>query len=337
MKRSGGLTATNAIRAGDDDAFAALVERHRRELRIHCYRLLGSLEDAEDLVQETALRAWRKRGDFEGRSTFRAWLYRIATNACLDALRRRPARLLPYDAAPAADPAQPLPSASELPWLEPYPDRLLDGVASADDEPDAALVRKETIELAFLAAIQHLPPQRRAVLILRDVLGWPARDTASTLGISVNAVNSSLQRARSTLGTRLPRQRTEWARRDPSDAEQAVLQRYMAAHERGDVEGLARLLHDDVRASAPPLPLWYDGKTPFLESARRAAAPGRFRFLPSMANRQPAAASYVRGPGESVYRPMGIDVLRIENGLVTELIAFLRPELFPAFGLPTAL
>jgi RNA polymerase sigma-70 factor (ECF subfamily) len=329
--------AVAAIRAGDEATFVALLERYRRELQVHCYRMLGSVEDAEDTVQETALRAWRKRADFEGRSSFRAWLYRIATNACLDALRRRPTRLLPCDVAPAADPDEPLPSPSDGPWLDPYPDRLLDGVAASEDEPEAALVRKETIELAFLAAIQHLPPQRRAVLILRDVLGWPARETASTLQISVNSVNSSLQRARSTLGARLPRHRVEWTQQAPSAGERAVLRRYMDAHERGDAEALAGLLRDDVRASAPPLPLWYDGADALRRSVRRFAAAGRFRFLPTMANMQVAAASYVREPGDAVYRPMGIDVLRIEDGLVAEITAFLKPELFAAFGLPAAL
>jgi RNA polymerase sigma-70 factor, ECF subfamily len=319
------------------DAFAATLEQHRGELQLHCYRMLGSVQDAEDMVQETALRAWRKRGDFEGRSTFRAWLYRIATNACLDALRRRRPRVLPPDAFAAADPAQPLPAAAEGPWLEPYPDRLLDGIAAQDDEPEAVLVGKETIELAFLAAIQHLPPRRRAVLILRDVVGWSARDTAATLGISVNSVNSSLQRARSTLSARLPRRRIEWAQDAPSGDDRAVLRRYMAAHESGDAEGLARLLRDDVRASAPPLPLWYDGRDALVASTRHRAAAERFRFLATTANRQQAAASYFRAPGESEYQPMGIDVLRIEDGLVTEITAFLRPELFAVFGLPLTL
>jgi RNA polymerase sigma-70 factor, ECF subfamily len=325
------------IKADGEQAFVASVERYRRELQLHCYRMLGSVEDSEDLVQETALRAWRKRGDFEGRSTFRAWLYRIATNACLDALRRRPPRVLPIDVAPAADPQQPLPSAVKRPWLDPYPERLLHAVASSEEEPEEAVLRKETIELAFLAAIQHLPPRGRAVLILRDVLGWSARDPAATLGISVNSVNSSLQRARATLSTRLPRRRIEWAQRDPSSAERALVERYMTAHEQGDVEGLARLLRDDVRASAPPLPLWYDGRESLLASTRRSASAGRFRYLPTMANRQPAAASYLRAPGESVYRPMGIDVLAVEDGLVVEITAFLRPELFAAFGLPATL
>jgi len=321
----------------DDRAFVAQVERHRPELQLHCYRMLGSVEDSEDLVQETALRAWRGRAGFERRSSLRAWLYSIATNACLDALRRRPPRLLPIDVAPAADPHAPLPARLERPWLDPYPDRLLEAIAEGDDEPEAALVRKETIELAFLAAIQHLPPRRRAVLILRDVLGWPARDAAAALGITVNAVNSSLQRARATLRKRLPSRRIEWAAADASDAEREVLRRYMAAHEQGDMEALARILRDDVRAAAPPLPLWYDGRDSLLASSRERAAAGRFRFLATRANGQPAAASYSRRPGESVYLPVGIDVLRVEDGLVCELTAFLRPELVAAFGLPEAL
>jgi RNA polymerase sigma-70 factor, ECF subfamily len=184
----------SAIRAGDEAAFVALAGRYRRQLHVHCYRMLGSLEDAEDLVQESILRAWRRRTSFEGRSSFRAWLYRIATNACLDFLERRPARVLAHDVVPASDPSADLPAPAELPWLDPYPDRLLEPAASNADEPDAALVRKETIELAFMAAIQHLPPRRRAALILRDVLGWSAKDSAAVLGVTVASVNSSLQR-----------------------------------------------------------------------------------------------------------------------------------------------
>jgi RNA polymerase sigma-70 factor, ECF subfamily len=325
------------IRAGDDQAFAAMIERYRRELQLHCYRMVGSVHESEDMVQETALRAWRSRREFEGRSTLRSWLYRIATNVCLDTLRRRPRRVLPIDVATAAEPDQPLPPASDMPWIDPYPDRLLEGISPSEDEPDEALVRKETLELAFLAAIQHLPPRRRAVLILRDVLGWPARETASTLGISVNSVNTALQRARSTLSLHLSPRRVDWQSPQASQIERALLQRYMAAHERGDIAALARILREDVRASAPPLPLWYDGRDSLLASTRRRAMPGRIRFVATMANRHPAAASYARRPGESVYRPMGIDVLRIEDGLIAEITAFLRPELFPLFDLPVTL
>ncbi len=322
----------------DEVSFASSVEGYRRELQVHCYRMVGSLEDSEDLVQETVLRAWRSRGGFEGRASFRAWLYRIATNVCLDLLARGHRRVLPADVAPAADPDADMPAPADLPWLDPYPDRLIEGLASAEDDPEAAAVKKETIELAFLSAIQHLPPRRRAVLILRDVLGWSAKDTASALGVTVASVNSALQRARTTLKQHLPARRLDWApTSDPSSTERALLQRYMDAHESGDVASLAVLLRDDVRLSGPPRPLWFDGRQALLASARRLAAPGRFRYVATAANGQPAAASYVREAGGDRYRPMGIDVLRIEDGLVAEITAFLRPDLFAAFGLPPVL
>ena len=327
-----------AIRAGDESAFVTLAERYRRQLHVHCYRMVGSLEDAEDLVQESILRAWRKRSSFEGRSSFRGWLYRIATNACLDFLERRPARVLAPDVVPASDPSLDLPAPAELPWLDPYPDRLLEPAASSDEEPEAAAVRRETIELAFMAAIQHLPPRRRAVLILRDVLGWSARDTAAALAVTVASVNNSVQRARATLEQHLPRRRLDWAPSgEPSTAERALLQRYMQAHENGDMNSMARLLREDARVSAAPLPLWFDGREAFLASARRSAAAGRFRFLATGANRQLAAASYVRESGAQAYRPLAIDVLRIEAGEVAEITTFLRPDLFGAFGLPPTL
>src|SRR4029453_16319522 len=196
-----------AARAGDESAFAVLAERYRRELQVHCYRMLGSFEDAEEMVQETFLRAWRKRSSFEGRSSFRAWLYRIATNVCLDVLERRPPRVLPPQVATAADPRVPPRPTADVPWLQPYPDRLLEGIAPSDTEPDAALVAKESIELAFLVAIQQLTPRQRAVLILRDVLGWSAKETAMLLDASVDAVNSALRRAAAALKRHLPARR----------------------------------------------------------------------------------------------------------------------------------
>jgi RNA polymerase sigma-70 factor, ECF subfamily len=188
----------------EQSAFAAVFERHRAELQVHCYRMLGSLEDAEDLVQETFLRAWRSRERFaaDGRFSFRAWLYRISTNACLDVLRARSRRVMPPDVVPAADPTVVPSPPADLPWLQPYPDRLLEQVTAPEEEPGAVVVARETIELAFIAAIQHLPPRQRAVLILRDVLGWSANDTASLLKTSVAAANSALQRARATLRRR---------------------------------------------------------------------------------------------------------------------------------------
>jgi RNA polymerase sigma-70 factor, ECF subfamily len=323
----------------DEAAFAALVERHRRELQVHCYRMLGSFEDSEDLVQETFLRAWRKRASFssEGRSSFRAWLYRIATNACLDVLRSRPRRVLPPQVAAAGDAAAPPAPPADLPWLQPYPDRLLDAIAPVEDEPGAAVVARETIELAFLAAIQHLPPRQRAVLLLRDVLGWSAKDTASLLETSLPSVNSALQRARATLRGRLPDRRTEWAPSPgPSEEERELLRRYLDAHERADAGALAELLREDARLTMPPHPTWYMGREAVRIASEKGFDPefGRLRSVVAHANLQPAAAHYLRPPGESEYRPLALDVLRIEGGRVAEIHSFVYPGLFPAFGLP---
>jgi RNA polymerase sigma-70 factor (ECF subfamily) len=326
----------------DESAFAVLVERHRGELQVHCYRMLGSFEDSEDLVQETFLRAWRKRESFgsDGRSAFRAWLYRIATNACLDVLRNRPRRVLPQQVVAAADPAAPPSPPADLPWLQPYPDRLLQPIAPAEDEPGAVVVARETIELAFIAAIQHLPPRQRAALILLDLLGWSANDTASLLEASVVSVNSALQRARATLRDRLPERRTEWARSsEASEEERELLRRYVDAHERADVDALAELLREDARLTMPPHPTWYAGRTAILTAMRPAFDPafGHLRGVVAGANGQPAAAYYLRRPGESEYRQLALDVLRIEGGRVAEITSFVFPGLFPAFGLPPRL
>ena len=325
-----------AAKAGDEAAFVALVEGYRRELQVHCYRMLGSFEDAEDAVQETFLRAWRKRASFQGRSTFRAWLYRIATNACLDAIARDPRRAQP-------DPARTTPAPADLPWLQPYPDLLLEGASPQEGEPDAAAVSKETIELTFLAAIQHLPPRQRAVLIVRDVLGWSAKETASLLEASVASVNSALQRARATLKEHLPERRLEWGPgSDPTEEERVLLQRYVDAHERADIAGLAALLRDDALLTMPPQPLWYRGRdviASFLSQFVEPGSPdyiGHFRLVPTRANRQPAAANYLRRPGDSVHRAIALDVLRVEEGKVAEIVAF-PADMFPAFGLPPTL
>src|ERR687896_2527562 len=302
MAPSEAAATVAAARAGDEAAFAELVERHRRELQVHCYRMLGSLEDSEDLVQETFLRAWRGRASFSPReaSSFRAWLYRIATNACLDVLRKRPRRILPPQVAPAGDPAAPPPPPADLPWLQPYPDRLLEPIAPAGDEPRAGGIARETIELAFLAAIQHLPPRQRAVLILRDVLGWSAKETALLLEASVGSVNSALQRARATLRDRLPERRTEWAPSSgPSEQERELLRRYVDAHERADVHALAALLREDARLTMPPHPTWYEGREAILVATRKGFDPafGRLRGVVVGANLQPAVAHYLRAPG----------------------------------------
>jgi RNA polymerase sigma-70 factor (ECF subfamily) len=319
--------------------FEAAVEPHRAELRIHCYRMLGSFEDAEDLVQETFLRAWRARASFGAEAGFsvRAWLYRIATNACLDVLRRRPRRLTPDEVAPAADPSAPPAPPAELPWLQPFPDRLL---APAAEEPGAAVVERETIELAFLAAIQHLPPRQRAVLILRDVVGTSANDTAATLETTVVSVNSALQRARATLRERLPERRAEWTRAKSSDdTERELLRRYVEAHERADLEALAAVLREDVRLTMPPHPTWFEGRDAILVAMQQGFDPdfGRLQALVTGANLQPAAAWYLRRPEASAYEPLALDVLRLEDGRVAEISSFVSPELFEAFGLPPGL
>jgi RNA polymerase sigma-70 factor (ECF subfamily) len=314
----------------DEVTFSALFDRHRRALQAHCYRMVGSFEDAEDLVQETFARAWRARERFrrEGRWSFRAWLYRIATNACLDHLSRRAPRLLPADVARATEPEADLPPvASDVPWLDPYPDRMLD--------PHEAAVARETMEIAFVAAIQHLPPRQRAALILRDAAGFSARETAELLGTSVPAANSALQRARERLRDRLPSRRVEWARSDdPTAQERAVARRYLEALERRDFAALAELVRADARFSFPPRAVWYDGLDAFRRASDKHAAPGEHLLVPAAANLQPAVAVYLRRPDETRYRPLALAVLRVEEGRVVEVIHWDRPELFEAFGLP---
>ena len=324
-----------AATSGDSAAFSALVERHRAELQVHAYRMLGSLEDAQDAVQEALLRAWRSRETYDGRSTFRAWLYRITTNVCLRMLERRPRRLVSYEVGPAAEVgAIPVPPA-ELPWLQPVPDLLID----ESTMPDNAVVTRETIELAFLAAIQHLPPRQRAVLILRDVLDWPADDAAAVLEMSPAAVNSALQRARTTMQERLPAKRLDWkTSADAESAERALLQTYMEAFERHDDRQLVALVRKDVRLAMPPHPTWYEGReavATFLADFAFRPGSGPHRFVPTRANRQPAFGVY-RGEGADA-RPFAINVVAIESGLVTDMHFFKYPELFPAFGLPARL
>jgi RNA polymerase sigma-70 factor, ECF subfamily len=333
-------TATNpteeqtvrAATAGDQAAFAQLVERYRSELQVHAYRMLGSLEDAQDALQEAFLRAWTGRSTYRAESTFRAWLYRITTNVCLRVLERRPRRVGPYEAEPAAElgarPAAPV----DLPWLQPYPDVLLD----ESPEPGDAVVARETIELAFLAAIQHLPPRQRAVLILRDALDWPADDTAAVLEMSLAAVNSALQRARATMKEQLPEKRLEWASpAGAEDAERSLLQTYVEAFERHDDRALVALLREDVRMAMPPHPTWYDGREAvdvFLAEVAFRQDSGPHRFVPTRANRHPAFGVY-RGDGADA-TPFAINVVEIEAGRIAAMHFFLYPELFPAFGLP---
>lgn len=301
---------------------------------MHCYRMLGSLADAEDLTQETFLRAWKGRDGFEGRASVRTWLYRIATNACLDVLARRPRRVLPDQLGPAGEPVGPI-EAADLPWLEPYPDRLLEGA----DDTGAAVVARETIELAYLAAVQYLPPRQRAALVLRDVLGWSAKETAAALETSVASANSALQRARATLRERLPPRRAEWTVGDPTAEETALLKRFIAAYEAGDPAAVARLLHEDAQAIMPPYPLWFGNRASIVRALSLSMDPaspdcvGRFRMLPVRANRQPAVATYLRRPEEHDHRWFGVTLLTVEAGLVTAMAAF-ESVTAAAFDLP---
>ena len=311
----------------DDRTFTELTRRHRRELHVHCYRMLASFEEAEDAVQETLLRAWRGRDSVDGGDLVRAWLYRIATNVCLDALRRRARR--PTTAR----------SPAEVPWLQPYPDRLLDAPAPTDDEPDAVVVARETIELAFIAALQALPPRQRAALIARDVLGWPASDTATLLSTSVAATNSALQRGRATLHDRLPARRADWSAGAASDDERAVLEAFIDAHQRCDDVAALAIAARDIRVTMPPMPYRFDGLEGFRTLVARAFGADRdgdWRLVPTAANRMPAAASYLRRPGDSQFRGFKLDVLRVVGGRIVEITTF-GYSLFPAFGLDAIL
>lgn len=308
----------------DEATFSGLAERHRRELHVHCYRMLASFEDAEDTVQETFLRAWRRRETFEGRSTLRAWLYRIATNACLDLLaKRRP------------EPA----TGGEVLWLQPYPDRLLDELPADDaDEPEVVAVARETIELAFLVAVQHLAPRSRAVLIMRDVLGWPAKDVADLLGDSVNSVNSALQRARAGMREHLPAERQDWTGGEDDVATRELVRLFTDASVAADVETLAALVRDDVRTSMPPTPGLQVGRDAVVEYWIESGFAGMqgLRAVPTAVNRQPAAGFYQWDTSEGAYLPLTVNVLRIAGGKVAEITTS-HEDQFPRLGLPERL
>ncbi|HET8651790.1 MAG TPA: sigma-70 family RNA polymerase sigma factor [Gaiellaceae bacterium] len=330
----------DAARAGDEEAFRRLVEPVRGELHAHCYRMLGSLQDAEDAVQEALLRAWRGLRGFDGRSALRRWLYRIATNACLDALARRPKRVLPIDYGPPAggeveDPGEPL--AASL-WIEPYPDDLL-GVEDGYAAPEARYERRESVELAFVAALQHLPPRQRAVLVLREVLGFSAREVAEALETTVASVNSALQRARKAVDERLPEQSQQATIRSLGDERvREIVQSFVDAFEQGDVDAIIDLLAEDVTFEMPPYPTWYRGRPAVADSwLMPGSPPPRLRYLPASANGQLALATYTLEEDGSRYRPIALDVLTLRGGRIAEITAFRTPELFPRFGLPPEL
>jgi RNA polymerase sigma-70 factor (ECF subfamily) len=334
-----GVLASTAT-AGDEDAFATLTRRYRRELHVHCYRMLASFEDAEDLVQETLLRAWQKRETFQGRGTFRAWLYRIATNACLDFLARNERNVV--ELTPRGSPGDDTSAVSHVAWLQPYPDRLFERAATGDGEPDNVLVRKETIELAFVVAMQLLPPKQRAALILCDVLDWSASEAAALLESSVAAVNGALQRARETLRRFRPARDTQRsAESDPGDEERDMLRRYIELTEDNDVEGLAALLRDDVRFTMPPEPAAWVGRNAvvgsWVQGGFGSPPYDDWKHVLTRANGLPAVVWYLRRPDSDHHRAFAMDVLRLEDGKIAEITTFDVKHLLDAFSLPETL
>ena len=327
-------TGTVAGTPGNDE-FARLIEPFRPELLAHCYRMLGSVYDAEDQVQDTLVRAWRSYGDFEGRSSLRTWLYRIATNACLRAIENRGRRPLPSgltSASETTDGSLP-PVRPEVSWLQPFPDALLPGGPA---DPAAIAVSREGVRLALIAALQYLPARQRAVLILRDVLGWRAAEVADLLGTSTPAANSVLQRARTQLRQAAP---AEDEMREPDDAgKRALLDRYAAAFENADVAALMTLLREDAVLEMPPQPVWFAGRDLVgrFMAARVLTEPGAFKMIPTAANGQPAFVAYLR-ESDGVHRAHAIQVLTISAGRIARLVSFNDAALFPAFGMPDVL
>src|SRR5262245_2255238 len=325
MMGPGEITAVAAaVRAGDESAFSALAERHRRELLVHCYRMLGSFQDAEDAVQDALLRAWRYRDSLKDGAPLRPWLYRVATNSCFDAIGRDPRRSALAARAASDAPEGATPGPYEVAWLQPFPDARLESPAPRDSEPEAVVLTRETIELAFLTLIQLLTPQQRAALILRDVLGWSAQETAELLETSVAAANSALQRARASLQTRFPKPKPEW----PSDvdataAERELVQKYVAACEQPDLAGFMSLIHQDAVQRMPPQPEISVGREAIFrllaDSGFGTEDFGRLRCVTTRANRQPAVAVYVLQKGDTTYRALAVDVLRIEEGMISEI------------------
>jgi RNA polymerase sigma-70 factor (TIGR02960 family) len=320
-------------RAGDENAFRELVSPYRRELQLHCYRMLGSLQDAEDLLQETLLAAWRGLDRFEGRASLRAWLYRIATNRCLNALRDRNRR--PQEVSSMVEPPEPTHMA-EPTWLEPYPDALLEGVADMAAGPEARHETRESVGLAFVTALQLLPPRQRAALVLRDALGFDTTEAAAILGSGEGSVKGALQRARATLDERLPSGGLERAPLPDSARERELVGHFATAVERGDTEGIVSLLTDDAWLTMPPEPYEYQGGEAiarFLED--RAARRGtHYRLVPTRANGQPAFGCYLPDPHAPIARAYGMMVLTLTEDRVSAITWFGERSLFSHFGLP---
>jgi RNA polymerase sigma-70 factor, ECF subfamily len=328
-----------AARRGDQDAFGRLVEPYRRELHAHCYRMLGSFPDAEDALQDALLGAWRGLSRFERRSSLRSWLYRITTNACLKAIQRRPKRVLPIDYGPASDPhdrpAEPL---VESVWVDPYPDEHL-FVEDDTATPEARHEQRESVELAFIAALQHLPPRQRAVLILRDVLGFSARESADALETKPAAVDSALQRAHKTIDARLPERSQQATLRSLDDEElREIVEGYVAAWERADVAAVVAMLAEDATLAMPPQPSWYSGRdaiAAFLQAWPLAEGAPRWRLVPTRANGQPAFGHY--GWEVDAFVPHAISILTLRGSRIEDITIFRTPDALARFGLPPTL
>src|SRR5215469_4426868 len=316
--------------------FPSTVERYRHELLVHCYRMLGSLPDAEDAVQETLLRAWRYRDSLKEGAPLRPWLYRVATNVCIDAIARDERRAVLAARAAADDGWAGKPD--DVVWLRPIPDSVLDASTPPEKTPEAMMLRSETIEIAFLTVIQLLTPQQRAALILCDVLDWSAKDAADLLDLSVSAVNSALQRARARLRERLPSRQPTWpASVDAGPAERDLLKKYVEASEAADFRAFESIIREDATFRMPPEPGVAEGREAMFKLWREGGFGserfGRLRCVVTHANLQPAVACYRCQPGDSTWRALALEVLRIEDGLITEIVVF-PPDSFRAFRLP---
>jgi RNA polymerase sigma-70 factor, ECF subfamily len=340
----------DAAREGNDDAFRRLVEPHQKELHAHCYRMLGSAHDADDALQDALLRAWRGLAKFDGRSSLRSWLYRITTNTCLDLISRRPKRVLPIDHGPAADPGDDLGEPLiESVWVEPYADEML-GLEDGYSSPEARYERRESVELAFIVALQHLPATQRVALILRDVLGFSAREAAETLETTVASVNGALRRARKAAAERLPAQSQQVALRAlGDDGLGKLVKRYVDAWEQGDVDAILAMLVEDATFTMPPLPTWYRGHRAIALFLTRYALRDRWRLVPARANGQLAFACYAWDAETESHTALSLDVLTLEDTRATEVTSFVTPytrgparerfaaDVFERFGLPDRL
>ena len=329
--------ALSRARAGDESAFRKLVEPYRRELHLHCYRILGSLQDAEDTVQETLLAAWRGLGDFEERASLRSWLYRIATNRCLNALRDRKRR--PQEVPTMAQPPEPTRMA-EPTWLDPYPDVLLEGIADTAPGPESRYDTRESVGLAFAAALQHLPPRQRAALVLREVLGFHTSEVAEMLETTEASVKSALQRARATLDQRIPAGDRERAPLPGSARERELVGRFGTAVEQGDTKGVISLLTDGAWLTMPPQPYEYQGppaSAGFIVHERGERRGANLRLVPTRANGQPAFGCYLPDPQAAVSRAYGLMVLTLAQDQVSAITWFGERSLLANFGLPRTL